>query len=32
MPAVEVPHSCAKNKNAHEWATPAVWGEWATRG
>jgi hypothetical protein len=22
--AVEVPHSCAKNKNAHEWATPAV--------
>jgi hypothetical protein len=22
--AVEVPHSCAKGKNAHEWATPAV--------
>src|SRR5665213_2945480 len=24
--AVEVPHSCAKNKNAHEWATPVVVG------
>ncbi|HZL27175.1 MAG TPA: hypothetical protein VFC39_11670 [Acidobacteriaceae bacterium] len=29
--AVEVPHSCAKNKSAHEWATPAVVDEWATR-
>ena len=24
MRAVEVPHSCAKNKNEHEWATPVI--------